>query len=246
MYKKYWPKSIWVQALILFGGAALPGLKVLSFFGVSLDSEQWLYLLALNLILFLYVVARISSTRAKTAERRWHQMTGVLFHGDQPNISFRVETFKSMLGSLEAWIGADALQEALLEAGREASTNFGSEFPGIYDIDVRPFKRGKTWTQLSLAKKLSAWSEYDSATGWGSIDADLRGRTVTVAITHNRGLFDDDTGNSFGYFLAGYCQSVLSAIIKDHEEVNFRKYTAAEISNIVSRNGIVEFEYSWS
>ena len=167
---------------------------------------------------------------------------GTLYNGSEPNIAFRVATFQGILKCIADTFGSAPTQTALLDAGANASEDFAQNLPRIFDGDVQHYRGGPVWSQLSFREKLQQWADYDSATGWGimSIKWDEPNDIVVVSVSHQRSLLEGPGGHLFAYFLAGYCKTVLTAIIKNHDSGKPGDFVEADIANIDPRDDRVK------
>jgi hypothetical protein len=177
---------------------------------------------------------------------------GTLYNGSEPNIAFRITTFKAMLDGLAHGLGKDTLRDVLIKVGEKAASDFASKVDTIYDKNVFEHGGASNWAHLSCEQKVDAWTEYDSATGWGIVTAVLpRGEDmVTVTVTHLKGLFAGPEGLDFAWFLAGYCETVLTKILEGHNSGpapgRYHDFSRARLEKTVQRNEeIVEFSYRW-
>ncbi|GAB4153192.1 MAG: hypothetical protein Tsb0016_25690 [Sphingomonadales bacterium] len=188
---------------------------------------------------YFFVVAVIAAEKA-LAERNWRELQqafsydnrGTLLNHEQPNIAFRIATFKGMLaGMVEAGVEAQTLKSALRDAGRKAAKDFAAALPSIYAQDIRTRALGgkNEWDQLDFQQKLDEWCSYDSATGWGIMSAkyDRPNESVKIDFNHMQGLFSDPDAAYFPYFLHGYCETVLSALVGDHHAGGVKGFNAA-------------------
>jgi hypothetical protein len=167
---------------------------------------------------------------------------GTLFNGDVPNVAFRVSTVKTLFGELARALGPDKSAEVVGTAGRAVGKDFAKDLSAIMDRDVLVRAR---WDELSFNSKLDEWALYDSATGWGLVSARLTARDkVVVRISHFRHLFEGDGGEAFTYFLSGYCEAVVSAIVEGHREGVLEDYKCAVITHTRRiEDDLVEFNF---
>jgi hypothetical protein len=61
---------------------------------------------------------------------------GTLYNGSEPNIAFRITTFKAMLDGLAHGLGKDTLRDVLIKVGEKAASDFASKVDTIYDKNV--------------------------------------------------------------------------------------------------------------
>jgi hypothetical protein len=176
-------------------------------------------------ILYLFQVAGTyrlllqSEKRLRQLEEAFrYDKRGTLYNGREPNIAFRIATFRAMLEGLATNVGQAQLQKALTEVGREAASDFAAKLENIYNRNVSTHIAAPQWNELSFEQKIDAWADYDSATGWGIVTANIPKNTdkVTVTVTHLRGLFEGPEGLHFAWFLAGYCETVLTKVLDRH------------------------------
>jgi hypothetical protein len=226
------PKNTTVLVILAFTLYLISIFAIVNIMKLTPTLFQWGSVAAIGLNVIFALALRIVNLRAKKAGHEWDHQTGVLYHGKEANISFRIETFLGILEGLEKGIGPVKLQEYLQDAGLIASLDFATGLPEIYDSQVRPKTQSAPWALLSLDDKLAEWADYDSGTGWGSIKAQLSNGKAKVLIRHNKGLFSGASGNHFVHFLAGYCETVLTRIIDEHEDRKHGKFARANLVNI--------------
>jgi uncharacterized membrane protein len=178
---------------------------------------------------------------------------GTLYNGSEPNIAFRIVTFRGMLGGLANKLGTAELQNVLTEVGQKAASDFAVNLENIYNLNVPTRIAAPHWAELSCEQKIDAWADYDSATGWGIVTAAVPRNTdrVTVTVTHLRGLFDRPEGLHFAWFLAGYCETVLTKILEGHNRGTapgrYQYFTRATLVEGITQKSseIVEFSFRW-
>lgn len=255
-YETVWSETPWLKSAGIVGaaGTGLAYLNTQLPKDISVDfATPGLAQIALVgiVLLYFFLVAVFSGDRLRF-ERKLRKLEqsyrydnrGTLYNGTQPNIAFRVTTFKGILGGIAGAIGEDELQRALTNTGRLASHDFATNLPSIYNQDVAAKGGGEKWDDLSFAQKVHKWAEYDSATGWGILTGKVDSPKVKVSITHLQGLFQDTGGLMFAYFLAGYCETVLTEIVKGHANGKFDEYTRAELLETNTKsNRTVEIEF---
>lgn len=228
--QRAWNDSPWARAVGVMGGtisgllllnSSLPGELALDL--TALAPKYGQLTLAVLAILFFFLVSVFSGDRLmfekklRALEQSFnYDKRGTLYNGREPNIAFRIATFKGMLEGIADVVGVDQLEEALTETGRRAAVDFSKSISAIYSGDVASKRVGYSWSELSLEAKLDAWAEYDSATGWGILTCDSSGESVRVVINHLKGLFEGPGGLMFGHFLAGYAETVISQIVCEH------------------------------
>lgn len=187
--------------------------------------------------LYLFLTTVYANDRLRT-ERRLRQVEegfnydsrGTLWNGGEPNIAFRITTFKGILAGLNSNLKAENLSSAMTEAGKAAAEDFATSFDSIYDADIRSKKGGASWSDLRLHQKLHEWAEYDSSTGWGILSVTVEGDEIKVEIIHLNGLYEGEGGQIFGHFIAGYCETVVANIIRSQNSGKFSNFTTATIS----------------
>lgn len=188
-------------------------------------SSYWFLLLAFISMYFL--LASFLSSELALRERRLRERQqaftydnrGTLLNYGEPNIAFRIATFKGMLGGIvDFGVTEKTLIEALTKSGQTAAVDFAEKLPTIYETDVRAVAAREPWAGLSFQRKLNEWAEYDSSTGWGIVTIKHRADndSVEVSFTHFEGLFSDPYAEFFPSFLQGYCQTVLAEILSQH------------------------------
>ncbi len=169
-------------------------------------------------------------------KRSFNSVAGALFNGLEPSISMRVATLTSVLGHLKSELG-DPLDLALYVAGTEAANDFGQQLPLIYERDIRGRRGLPGWDRLSFEEKVREWLRYDSENGWGQLSPTFsspgqapqgQDPTVTIRILHSYGLVAGVGGRAFAQLMAGYCETVLSAILAAHTLGVWGEYMNAE------------------
>jgi hypothetical protein len=176
---------------------------------------------------------------------------GTLYNGSEPNIAFRIATFKALLEGLADKVGQTQLQIALTDVGQKAASDFAAKLETIYDRNVSTGMGAPHWDELSCEQKIDAWTEYDSATGWGIVTAAVpKTDHVTVTVTHLRGLFAGPEGLHFAWFLAGYCETVLTKILERHNAGpapgRYHTFSRAVLESTTQKSPeMVEFSLKW-
>ena len=197
----------------------------------------WPIVLGFFIFLYLFLVAAYANERLRK-ERQLRQVEsgfhydsrGTLWNGDEPNIAFRIATFKGILEGLNSSLTTTDLNQPMTTAGKKAALDFGKNFPSIYELDIRSKKGGSPWEELRLGQKLHEWAEYDSSTGWGILTTDLNNDKILVEIVHFNKLYEGEGGQIYGHFITGYCETVVTQIIKKHDSGKFRNYENVSIS----------------
>lgn len=240
-----WIDAPWIRAAgilgttavgLVFLNASLPSEIAINMADIDSSTNQIIYTFVL--ILYFFLVSVFSGDRLRF-ERKLRALEqnfkydnrGTLYNGREPNIAFRIATFKGILEGISGAIGANRLADVLTNTGRLASNDFARSLNEIYDGDVASRKSTSSWNDLSLNEKLSQWAEYDSATGWGILACSVRGDSVKVVINHLQNLFDGNGGLMFGYFLGGYAETIISFIVNNHVGGKFSDYCKAELVN---------------
>jgi hypothetical protein len=177
---------------------------------------------------------------------------GTLYNGSEPNIAFRIVTFRAMLEGLANKLGNAELQKVLTEVGQQAASDFALKLENIYDRNVPTRIGAPHWGELTYEQKIDAWTDYDSATGWGFVAAAMPKGTdmVTVTVTHLKGLFDGAEGLHFAWFLAGYCETVLTKVLEGHNKGpapgRYQYFSKAALQGTLQKSpDIVEFSFKW-
>jgi len=236
------PAATWtgliIGAIVFIHHSFFPEMKIPTYW-VTSDHLAFLVVLLLFLLIVTFILRmQLRSERIlrEKEENFRYDYGGTLYNGLEPNIAFRTETFKGILTGLEEAmlrvpgdvLNSELIHRLLIDAGREAAMGkkpgqgFALEFPNIYDRELRHV-RGRDWKHLDLVRRLQAWARYDSETGWGVITArgPLSSYEIEIQIHHHRGLYDPPGGHLFGYWLIGYCESVISVIVKDTASPEF-------------------------
>ena len=186
-------------------------------FGLKILPEASVpYIVIIVLVVFIIILllnSFLSSAASSAAHEKFgfhYDGKGILWNGHEPNISFRIETFKAMLASFDH----KSLNEIMLEVGIAAGLNFAQKFAtDIYPEELQGKNGNNPWMDLTFEEQLTIWAEYDSATGWGLITPKSAGEIIEIDVQHLK-LFEGKEGEAFANFLAGYCLTVLKAILK--------------------------------
>lgn len=218
--------GIFVLIIVQLPDAILNSDSIPFFWPVMTVAFVFLYLLLVT----IYANTALSTERRlRSVEQAFsYDKRGTLWNGGEPNIAFRIKTFNGILEGLNSSMADAELEPALRVAGAEAADDFADSFDEIYDTDVRTKKGGAPWSELRLHQKLQEWAEYDSATGWGIISVEVSGDTITLQLVHFNGLFASEGGRLFGYFVLGYCETVTSSIVRDHDSGRYKDCTSVE------------------
>lgn len=200
-------------------------------------SYFWFIILGIFTFIYLLLVAAYANERLRK-ERQLRQVEsgfhydsrGTLWNGDEPNIAFRIATFKGILKGLNLSLETTNLKQPMIEAGEDAATDFGNNFPDIYHSDIRSKKGGSPWDELSLGQKLHEWAEYDSSTGWGILTTNVSDNKIMIEIVHFNRLYEGEGGQIYGHFITGYCKTVASNIIEGHNTGKFTNSKGVVIS----------------
>jgi hypothetical protein len=225
---------------------------------VNLDSDETRAIIfGLLVIIYLLFVAGsyrslfLDEKRIRGLEEAFrYDKRGTLYNGTEPNIAFRIGTFKAMLKGLAEKLPQQQLRTELTEIGRKTAADFSARLEDIYNGIARI--GAPPWAHLSCDQKIDAWTEYDSATGWGIVSAVVPRNTdrVTVSITHLKGLFEGPEGLNFAHFLAGYCETVLTKILEAQKAGQmagrFIDFDRARLWDTAQKSPeTVEFSYQW-
>lgn len=230
-------------------GEALP--HHLSTFAESVQETYPGYILSGIVVLYFYLVSVFSGDKLRLEKqlRRLEQNfrydnRGTLYNGGQPNIAFRIATFRAMLEGISENIDKDAFSKSLLKTGKMAGGDFANNLRVIYDRDVAETKSKLSWDELNFQQQLEQWAEYDSSTGWGILSCSQKKSQqedeVIVKIEHLRGLFDGDVGILFSFFLGGYSETIISHILasyKNKKHTKYSEYNCAELLDEPARVG---------
>ena len=138
---------------------------------------------------------------------------GVLWHGSEKAIAFRVKTFLGLLEQVGDQLLETDRNKHFTNSGRESGRDFASQLgTQIYPTELK--QDGPAFGELTLKARLELWSEYDSSTGWGMFEVQEKAKSLSIVIKHPK-LFDGNGGKHFAYYLAGYSETVANAITKD-------------------------------
>ena len=224
--------------------------KLPSNLAIPVNETTKLIILPIIIVSWAILVAIFSSDRLRfekklrLLEQNYrYDRRGTLYNGSQPNIAFRIETFKNILACIQNGIQED-ISNILANAGKKAGKDFANNLERIYNEDVARKRAKKPWSQLTLAEKLEQWADYDSATGWGILSVKLTDKTVDVFVTHYKELLSGEGGALFAHFLGGYCEAVIGFLVNSHSHGRYQEYDSAFIDQH-NRKGAytVEFKY---
>lgn len=256
IYDRVWGEAPWVRAagLVSVASAALAflNLRLPSELSIDFSDPQISSLLvAIVASVYFFLVAVLSGDQTRLQKKLRDQeqsfrydKRGTLYNGTEPNIAFRVATFKGILEGIASDVGAEEVARAMVNTGRRSAEDFAKNLPSIYKNDLARFKNFKPWDDLSFDDKLEKWSDYDSATGWGILAPRLVNGHIRVSVTHFRKLYEGEGGTLFGSYLAGYSETVLSHILNGHKLGKYGEYTKAKLKETVTKDdNIVEFAY---
>lgn len=167
-------------------------------------------ILFLSVLAFEYRSKRQTGPLGKSFE---YDRDGVLWHGGEKAIAFRVVTFLALLERVGQSDSEKPLENIFFDAGRASGSDFGQQFgTHIYPSELQ--KGGTPFRELSRSNRLKLWAEYDSSTGWGLLEAHEKPKSADIVVKHST-LFKGNGGRYFAYFLAGYCETVINAITSD-------------------------------
>lgn len=258
-YDRVWGEAPWVRAagFVSLASAALVFLNVRLPSDLSIDfsnPQVGPLLVAIVASVYFFLVAVLSGDQTRLQKKLRDQeqsyrydKRGTLYNGTEPNIAFRVATFKGILEGIARDVGDDEVARAMTNTGRQSAKNFATNLPAIYQNDLARYKNFKPWNELTFEEKLEKWSDYDSATGWGIVAPRLKNGHIKVSVTHFRKLYEGHGGTLFGGYLAGYSETVLSHILDGHVNGKYGEFTKAKIKETVTKDdNIVEFVYELS
>lgn len=209
-----------------------------SIFSTSDLPYFWPIFITFSIFIYLLLTTVYANDRLRT-ERQLRQVEegfnydnrGTLWNGGEPNIAFRIETFKGILTGLNSTLDTGDLSNAMKKAGKDAASDFAKNFASIHESDIRSKKGGSPWDELRLSQKLHEWAEYDSSTGWGILAVSINNNEIEVKIIHLNGLYQDEGGRLYGYFIAGYCETVVSQLVEGQSSGKFAGCDSVSISS---------------
>ncbi len=253
-----WVEAPWIRAAgilgttaagLIFLNAILPSEISVNF--STLDPKVNQIILTVILVLYFFLVSVFSGDRLRFEQKLRaleqsfkYDNRGTLYNGSEPNIAFRIATFKGILEGISGAIGTDKLADVMTNTGRLAGNDFASSLKDIYDGYVALRKAKLVWNDLSLSEKLDQWAEYDSSTGWGILACSVNGNNIKEVINHLQGLFIGNGGLMFGYFLGGYSETIISYIISNHKGGKYEEFSKAHlITTNQSDRYTLELEY---
>lgn len=254
LYNKFWSEASWLRAGG-YTGAAAAGIffansRVPSEVAIDLTRADVQIGVVFAVVAgYFFLVAILSSEqlrlvkKLRQAEQGFkYDKRGTLYNGHEPNISFRIVTFKGILEGVSSLIPKREVEAALVDTGRLASVDFAENLPTIYNADVRGSSSGSSWDRLSFDEKVHQWTDYDSATGWGVMTARLNDDSAVVSVAHLRRLFTGEGGTLFGFFLAGYAETVMSKLISKHKKGKYSDYSRVKLVSVNTKgDNMVEF-----
>ena len=132
----------------------------------------------------------------------------------QRNVSFRTDTFISMLGGIfdnvVALGGLDKARAIFHETGYTSGRNFAQRLNSSWE-----FGEGGT---ASIASKLRKWCEFDSNVGWGRFDVNVNVDEETGdfegELTINECfIVDRKERKQICEFIRGYCEGVIETLL---------------------------------
>lgn len=257
IYNATWIEVPWLRAastmLIWLAAIAYVIPPIFSLFGADITTLPFYkdmnkppalyYACGLIFVIYFWFVAFFANDRL-TVERKLRSIEngfqydnrGTLYNSREPNIAFRIATFRGFLSGVAGKIGHEDLKEVLRETGRSAANDFAKHLPEIYNLDVAHAQKNKKWDDLTFHEKISKWADYDSATGWGILTGKTKDASVNISVTHLEGLLAGASGELFGNFLAGYCEVVISSIVKGHVDGKFAERSSAELINVDTKS----------
>jgi len=239
-----WENAPWIRAAgilgVTIGGLAFLNSKLPSEIAVDItNSEIKKSAPTVIIVLYFFLVSIFSGDRLRFEKKLRlleqnfkYDNRGTLYNGGEPNIAFRLTTFKGILEGVSTNVDAEDLSEALISTGKVAAVNFANNIEEIYNCDVAQKKAKREWSKLKLADKFNQWADYDSSTGWGIVACTTKKNNVKVVINHLHGMFEGEGGRLFGHFLAGYCETIISLTIESHEGGKYHEYTGGKLLNI--------------
>lgn len=137
--------------------------------------------------------------------------TGSMFNPDDGmrNVSFRQDTFLTMMRTIYDKIGRENAYDVFFECGKTCGRNFGKLL-------------NDTWkkSRISFSEKLDKWCEFDSQVGWGkfvsNIELDEENGTLTGNLTIKDCFFvDDENQYEVCSYIKGYCTGVIEQLIRN-------------------------------
>lgn len=251
-----WP---WIPSAFTVG-SLLTGLIIIQkqFFPdlqISVPSGYAERILAITMVLLVYFfITSIFIFSRLRIERQFrghehsfrYDRKGTLFNEGEPNIAIRVTTFKLLLDAFRQKMVEAEYYDTLVDAGRTTPLEFALNIGEIYNRDVSKKAGKKKWEDLSIQEKIDEWHEYDNYTGWGVMVGTVHEASVTITVLHVGGLFDGKGGKLFSFFLAGYCETILSHMLKGHEIGKYADYESVKlVEPFVNADRSVQLEYKF-
>jgi hypothetical protein len=173
-----------------------------------------LSIVSFALIMFsLFIIRNFQSTNPEIPFKYDHN--GVLWHGNQPNIALRVKTFLEMLrGIIESEPDEKKQAEVLINTGKKMGERFGQEFINVtYPTEIN---KGGVFNSLKIEEKLKHWTIYDSSTGWGKIESEIKDGlnppNLSIKASH-LDLYRIGEGDYFSHIMAGYIEALIKNIL---------------------------------
>ncbi|MFB6307168.1 MAG: toll/interleukin-1 receptor domain-containing protein, partial [Flavobacteriales bacterium] len=163
--KEFFKKDLNKLILCFVGMICIGGFGV--YFSIaSRVHDSYIHLFYL-ITLSCLVIFTIYSSKLKLnqeSDDRYYEKNGVFYFGDEPNITFNLNTFRRLISKINEEFPEDAdstVSEAFRLAGQEAGESFGENFVNkIYPREISDKKMGSI-NELSLQKRLEAWTDYD-------------------------------------------------------------------------------------
>ncbi len=200
-----------LAATFVIVGMIKGGYEAVSFMFLVPKPPIWPHAGYLICILFLLILAK----RYESQNAFIYDEHGVLWHGNESNISLRVATFSEMLKSIaeNIMLTDDDKKYVFTNIGRNLGHNFGQQFKKqIYRREL--INSDIPFEDLDKNERLVRWTKYDSATGWGLIEATDFKESLFIVAKHPT-LFEGDGGKWFSYIMAGYSESVVNEMTSE-------------------------------
>jgi hypothetical protein len=171
----------------------------------------------------------------------FHDTRGEIINPDDNNrnVAFKVETFLNFLNTFHDTLKAkfendikwkEAMDEALLEAGRKCGGSFGSAFNEWWEKE----KSDGIETSDNQTQKLERWCSFDTQAGFGLMeyhDATKILKVVNPFILNTK----VTNGQDYSAFFSGYVIGVLEELLDDNSNVSqyVEMTTICESSDII-------------
>lgn len=192
----------------------LSGLHTISYSPNNFEQCAWEAELALNAIMKKYPTEEEAQ---RSIEFLYVPEFGIMINpaDGERNVSFRTDTFISMMGGIYEKVaeiaGVENAGKIFFDSGYESGKNFAVRINS---------KWGNGFSIEEMKKKIQKWCAFDSLVGWGKFEADIQfdeendtfGGTLTITEAF---IVDTQHKRKVCEFIRGYCTGVLDTLLGD-------------------------------